>query len=182
MRLSCRAKYLILFFILINLVNSRKDGLPDYNCKHIPSVHGRFNNLLGDNLHSKKTLETLHSLYDFDIITGVTWNSFNANINPDFNFLEPRLLSRYFSPHSFAETIKSKMNENHRSFISILHSNIRSLRRNFEQFLGLTEIRIRDGVCNENLPSLTQIRKRVFVVWFIDSMTRRRNSDEARRI
>ena len=57
---------------------------------------------------------------------------------------------------------------NHRSFISILHSNIRGLKRNFEQFhqhvlselkvsfsvIGLTEIRIRDGACNENLPSL----------------------------
>ena len=27
MRLSCQAKYLILFFILINLVKSRRDGL-----------------------------------------------------------------------------------------------------------------------------------------------------------
>ena len=139
--------------------------LPYYNCKHIPSVHGRFNNLLGDNLHSKKTLETLHSLYDYDIFN---MNSFNTNIDPDFNFLEPRLRSRYFSPHSFAETIKSKINQNHRNFISILHSNIRSLKRNFEQFhqhvlselkvsfsvIGLTEIRIRDGACNENLPSL----------------------------
>ena len=95
-------------------------------------------------------------------------NSFNANIDLDFNFLEPRLRSRYFSPHSFAETIKSKINQNHQNFISILHSNIRSLKRNFEQFhqhvlselkvsfsvIGLTEIRIRDGACNENLPSL----------------------------
>ena len=30
--------------------------MPYYNCKHIPFVHGRFNNRLGDNLHSKKTL------------------------------------------------------------------------------------------------------------------------------
>ena len=140
-------------------------GKAYYNCKHIPSVHGRFNNLLGDNLHSKKTLETLHSLYDYDIFN---MNSFNANIDPDFNFLEPRLRSQNFSPHSFAETIKSKVNQNHRNFISILHSNIRSLKRNFEQFhqhvlselkvsfsvIGLTEIRIRDGACNENLPSL----------------------------
>ena len=139
--------------------------MPYYNYKHIPSVHGRFNNLLGDNLHLKKTLETLHSLYDYDIFN---MNSFNANIDPDFNFLEPRLRSRYFSPHSFAETIKSKINQNHRNFIPILHSNIRSLERNFEQFhqhvlselkvnfsvIGLTEIRIRDDVCNENLPSL----------------------------
>ena len=136
--------------------------LPYYNCKDIPSVHGRFNNLLGANLHSKKTLETLHSLYDFDIFN---MNSLNTNIDPDFNFLEPRLRSRYFSPHSFAETIKTKINQNHRSFISILHSNIRSLKRNFEQLyqhvlselkinfsvIGLTEIRICDGACNENL-------------------------------
>ena len=47
-------------------------------------------------------------------------------------------------------------------------NNIKSLKRNFKQFhqhvlselkvsfgvIGLTEIRIRDGVCNENLPSL----------------------------
>ena len=139
--------------------------MPYYNCKHIPSVHGRFNNLLGDNLHSEKTLEMLHSLYDYDIFN---MNSFNANIDPDFNFLEPRLRSQNFSPHSFAETIKSKINQNHRNFISILHSNIRSLKRNFEQFhqhvlselkvsfsvIGLTEIRIRDGAFKENLPSL----------------------------
>ena len=65
--------------------------LPFNNCKDIPSVHGKFNNLLGDNLHSKKTLETLHSLYtksDFDI---VNMNSCNVNNDPDFNFLEPRL-------------------------------------------------------------------------------------------
>ena len=101
-------------------------------------------------------------------------NSFNANIDPDFNFLEPRLQSRYFSPHSFAETIKSKINQNHRNFISILHSNIsnnsniRSLKRNLEQFhqhvlselkasfsvIGLTEIRIREGAFKENLTRL----------------------------
>ena len=98
-------------------------------------------------------------------------NSFNVNIDPDFNFLEPRLRSRYFSPHSFAETIKDKINQNHQNFISILHSNIRSLKRNFEQFhqhvlfelkvnfsvIGLTEIRISDGACNENLPRLTKL-------------------------
>ena len=56
--------------------------LPYYNCKDIPSVHGRFNNVFGDNLHPKKTLETLYSLYDFDIFN---MNSFNANIDPDFN-------------------------------------------------------------------------------------------------
>ena len=87
---------------MISFKNNLKESLthlPYYNCKHIPSVHGRFNNLLGDNLHLKKTLETLHSLYDYDIFN---MNSFNANIDPDFNFLEPRLRSRYFSPHSFA--------------------------------------------------------------------------------
>ena len=130
--------------------------LPYYNCKDIPFVHGRFNNLIGDNLRSHNTLETLHSLYDLDIFN---MNPFNINIKPDSNLLEPRLRSRYFSPHSFAETIKSKMNQNHRNFISILDSNIRSLKWNFEQFqkhllfelkisfvvIGLTEIRIRDG-------------------------------------
>ena len=51
---------------------------------------------------------------------------------------------------------------------SVCSCNIRSLKRNFEQFhphvlselkvsfsvIGITEIRIRDGACNENLPSL----------------------------
>lgn len=60
--------------------------LPYYNCKDIPFVHGRFNNLIGDNLHSKNTLEMLHSLYDLDIL-----NLFNINIDPDSNLLETRL-------------------------------------------------------------------------------------------
>ena len=68
--------------------------LPYHTCKDIPSVHGIFNkgfHYLGDNLHSKKTLKTLHSLYvksDLDI---VNMNSFNVNNDPYFNFSEPRL-------------------------------------------------------------------------------------------
>ena len=117
-------------------------------------------------MRSEKTLETLHSLDDFDIFN---MNSLNTNIEPDLNFLEPRLQSDISHLTALSRPlIKGKINQNHQSFISILHSNKRSLKRNFKQLyqhvlselkisfsvIGLTEIQIHDGACSENLLSL----------------------------
>ena len=84
--LYCRLIYM-LSILCVRLTIKVKVGIPEsfivgwYPPKKTGSSH--LNNLLGDNLHSKKTLETLHSLYDYDIFN---MNSFNANIDPDFNF------------------------------------------------------------------------------------------------
>ena len=105
--------------------------LPYYNFKVLTSTHPQFNSLIDDNRPSRKLLDSLSSLYD----------------------LIPAYSSQYYSPHSFVQFIDSKQLQ---SKISFLHTNIRSLKKNFEEFqhhvlsemnfrftiIGVTETRI----------------------------------------
>ena len=81
-------------------------------------------------LPSKKYLETLCGIYDLDLF------SLNTGVahNPDFNLYNHRIQSRYFSPHSFNK-FKSKFPRyTGNSCFSLLHNNVRSLKRNLENF------------------------------------------------
>ena len=79
-----------------------------------------------------------------------------------------KIRSKYYSPHSFAQFIESKQLQ---SKISFLHTNIRSLKKNFEEFqhhvlselnfsftvIGVSETRICDRECSSNfVPELPE--------------------------
>ena len=109
-------------------MNSRLN-LP-YFGQNITSVHGQFNNCLSSHLPSKKYLETLCSIYDLDLF------SLNTGVvhNPDFNLYNHCIQSRYFSRHSFNK-VKSKFPRYAgNSCFCLLHNNVRSLKRNLENF------------------------------------------------
>ena len=79
--------------------------LPYYNCKVLISVHPLFNNLIDDNRPSRKSLDSLNSLYDLSVFQ---LNSLDKDIDPDRNFHSNKICSKYYSPHSFAQFIKNK--------------------------------------------------------------------------
>ena len=90
--------------------------LPYYSCKDLTSAQ------------SRKSLDSFSSLYDLSVFQ---LNSLDRDIDPDINFTSNRIRSKYYSPHSFAQFIDSKQLQ---SKISFLHTNIRSLKKNFEEF------------------------------------------------
>ena len=98
------------------------------NCKVLTSAHPLFNNLIDDKRPSRKSLDSLSSLYDLSVFQ---LNSLDEDIDPDRNFHSNKILSKYYSPHSFAQFIESKQLQ---SKISFLHTNIRSLKKNLEEF------------------------------------------------
>ena len=102
--------------------------LPYYYCKVLNSAHSLFNNLIDDNRPSRKSLDSLSSLYDLSVFQ---LNSLDKDIDPDRNFHSNKIRSKYYSPHSFAQFIESKQLQ---SKISFLHTNIRSLKKNLEEF------------------------------------------------
>ena len=132
--------------------------LPYYNCKVLTSAHPQFNSLIDDNRPSRKLLDSLSSLYDLSVFQ---LNSLDKHIDPDINLTSNKIRSKYYSPHSFAQFIDSKQLQ---SKISFLHTNIRSLKKNFEEFrhhvlsemnfrftiIGVTETRICDRECSFN--------------------------------
>ena len=132
--------------------------LPYYSCKDLTSAHPQFNSLIDDNRPSRKSLDSFSSLYDLSVFQ---LNSLDRDIDPDINFTSNRIRSKYYSPHSFAQFIDSKQLQ---SKISFLHTNIRSLKKNFEEFqqhvlselnfrftiIGVRETRICDRECSFN--------------------------------
>ena len=57
--------------------------LPYYYCKVLTSAHSLFNNLIDDNRPSRKSLDSLSSLYDLSVFQ---LNSLDKDIDPDRNF------------------------------------------------------------------------------------------------
>lgn len=148
--------FLFHFFIMkrdnsSNISKSLWRELP-YYCVNLFSAHGEFNNTLGDHQPTKKYLESLTSVHDLDFFTLNT----NSDINPDINLSDQRIYSRYYSPHSFNRLGSSYFNSDRNSAFSLLHNNIRSLKRNLDDFqthilhelgyrlivMGMTETRI----------------------------------------
>jgi hypothetical protein len=103
-------------------------------------------------LPTKKSLDRLTSIHDLDLFS---LNS-HTNINPDYNLSLRPIRSNYYSPHSFSQLPKSIINE---SSFSLIHNNIRSLKRNGENLqshllnelnchfsvIGITETRIKNS-------------------------------------
>ena len=81
-------------------------------------------------LPAKKYLEKLSSIYDL--------NLFRLNVlqdpNPGDNLYNHRIHSRYYSPYSFYKFKSELPCRASDSSFSLLHSNIRSLKRNLENF------------------------------------------------
>ena len=94
-------------------------------------IHGDFNNSLNSNLRTKAQLERLNSLHDLDLF------SLNTNpniINFDYNIPVTTCHSNYYSPHSFKQLINSHGHSKVSNCLSIVHNNVRSLKRNLENF------------------------------------------------
>ena len=92
--------------------------LPYYGVSDLISCYGQFNNTLSCDLPTKKYLEKLSSLHDLDLFT----LNVRENINPDLN------------PHSF-NVLRNRLSSSDDDFklnFSLLHNNVRSLRRNLE--------------------------------------------------
>ena len=128
--------------------------LPYYGIEFIEH-HGQFNNSLNNNLTTKKQLQCLKSLHDLDVFS----LNINTFVNPDHNLNYKPIQCNYYSPYGFSQQ-KSFFSSG--SSFSLLHNNVRSLRRNLENFqshlleelqlhfsvIGVTETKI----TNSNLP------------------------------
>ena len=133
--------------------------LPYFNYSDLISAHGQFNNSLSSSLPTKKYLDRLPSYYDLDLFTLNTFLDRSSNSNTYYS----NTRCKYFSPHSFCDQ-KSKFATNPYpdSNISFMHTNIRSLKRNLENFqthlldeldfhfniIGVTETRINSSTEN----------------------------------
>ena len=69
-------------------------------------------------------LRSLHELYIFSLNT-------QSSVNPDSNLNNQQIRSQYFSPHSFCK-FRNNLTRDDKTSFSILHNNVRSLRRNLE--------------------------------------------------
>ena len=134
--------------------------LPYHNYSDLISAHGQFNNILSSSLPTKRYLDRLPSYYDLDLFTLNIFLDRNSDSNTHYS----NTRCKYFSPHSFFEQ-KRKFANNAcpDSNISFIHTNIRSLKRNLENFqthlldeldfhfniIGVTETRINSS--SENL-------------------------------
>ena len=144
-----------------NYYNAFKE-LPYFNVD-IVRIHGQFNNSLESQLPTKKHLEKRSSIYDLDLFCLNT----NSNLNPDCNLGNQPARCRYFSPHNFSK-FKNTVHNN-RDYFSLLHNNVRSLKRNLENLqvhlldeldckfsvIGVTETKITNADLlnfNPNLP------------------------------
>ena len=100
--------------------------LPCSSVSDIASYHGQFNNVIMNSLPTKKYLDKLSSLYDLDLFSLNIQNGINSNSDLFYENIK----SHYYSPHSF-NLLKNKLPRNESNF-SLLHNNVRSLRRNLE--------------------------------------------------
>ena len=130
--------------------------------ENIPIWHGQFNNSLFSDLLTKSYLDRLASIYDLDLFN----LNIVSNIDPDGCFSGNQIGSNYYSPHKFADFNQNIAPD---ACLSTLHNNIRSLKRNLEDFqnhllhelnfkfsvMGLTETRITSAdylTFNPNIP------------------------------
>lgn len=150
----------------INKANIRE--LPFYNLNSL-DFHNLFTN---DSSYSPPTrryldrlLTSIHNLDLFSLNTRDKNSEFEFDLNPNV------VRSNYYSPHSF-NNMKNNLNNNalpnKASNFSILHNNIRSMRRNLENFqthlldelnyhfniIGITETRINKPEVVDFIPSL----------------------------
>ena len=102
------------------LTKSLFSELP-YQDVNIVTSHSQFNNLLSESqLPTKTYLDKLHSLYDLDMFSLNTRQSYE--INPDIQ-CDNKIRSNYYLPKNFNDLKKSMKNPS----FSIIHNNVRSL-------------------------------------------------------
>ena len=133
--------------------------LPYYSCDRISS-HGQFNNSLDTCLPTKKYLDRLPSFHDLDLFS---LNSLLDKKSDDLSAYTPTTRCKYYFPHSFSQLKRHlNMSSYSNSSFSFFHTNIRSLKRNLENFqthlldeltfrfniLGITETRIKSACDN----------------------------------
>ena len=143
-----------------NKVNkSLLSELPYFSYSDLISAHGQFNNTLKFSLPTKKYLDRLPSYYDLDLFTLNTFLDRSSDSNNRYS----NTRCKYFSPHSFCDQ-KNKFatSLSPGSNISFIHTNIRSLKSNLENFqthlldeldfhfniIGVTETRINSSTEN----------------------------------
>ena len=100
-----------------------------YNVNFIQEFN--FNNSIGTNLPTIKNIDNYPSLHDLGL--------FNLNTASDTNIEEIDLHyqtvhSQYYSPHKFGCLKKSRTKYFNDTSFSMLHNNVRSLKRNLEDF------------------------------------------------
>ena len=112
--------------------------LPYYDCKILRSVHPQFNSLMNTDLASRKSLDSINSLYDLNLFQ---LNSMDRLVDPEVNLTSNCIRSKYYTPHSFSQHVTNKQ---FASNLSFLHTNIRSLKKNFEdhQHHVLSEVNV----------------------------------------
>ena len=130
----------------------------------IATYHGRFNNSLFCSRKSKRSFESMRSLYDLDIF------SLNAIVEESIDNINtfPFINSIYYSPNSF-QKIKSYTPQNRNEHdLAVFHSNIRSIRLNLENLeneilgeldyhfdiIGLTETKITNSNVDTDIPRM----------------------------
>ena len=112
-----------------------------YNGFNFIDFHGQFNNSLRTNLPTKKYLERLTSLHDLNLFN----LNIDSNANPDLN-IQP-IQCKYYSPHSFSQSFQKQSSAlSNDSQFSFLHNNVKSLRRNLENFHLLDELQLHFNV------------------------------------
>ena len=114
-----------------SLAKSLLKELPYFNFTgSLVMLHGQFNNSVQTSKPTRNQLNKLTSLYDLSLFN--LDSNLDVNINPLVNLSNLQIRSRYFSPHSFVQTI-SKISQNVlSSSFCIFHNNVVSLNANLE--------------------------------------------------
>ncbi len=101
--------------------------LPFYNFNF--TYEFDFNNSITTNLPTLKDFDKYPSMRDLGLFNLNTDSDATADINSNYWISQ----SQYYSPHKFTSP-KSQINSNIDMSFSLLHNNVRSLRRNLENF------------------------------------------------
>ena len=114
-------------------------------------MHGQFNNSLVNDLPTKQLFDKLStcSFYDLDLFN----LNINRDINPDENFAYKQIRSNYYILYKFFE-LKTFVSD---LCLSFLRQNIRSLKRNIENF--------QDHLPTSCLPMLMQILSSLTLIY-----------------
>jgi hypothetical protein len=143
------------------LTNLLLKELPFYNIN--VTYESSFNNSITTNLPTLKDLDKYPSMRDLGLFNLNTDSDATADINSNYGISQ----SQYYSPHKFT-SLKSQINSNIDASFSLLHNNVRSLRRNLENFqthllqqldynfsvIGISETKIRDDTFSDFNPDI----------------------------
>jgi hypothetical protein len=109
-------------------IRSLMQELPFYNTNLIPSYNSLNSNCL--TLPTMKQLNKYPSMCDLGLFNLDT----ASDVNMDANLTQQSLRTQYYSPYKFAEVANKKPHTKYSTNkdFSMLHNNVRSLKRNLE--------------------------------------------------